>query len=354
MRTLPRLLFVAAPSDATEALGAVHLGGPAEAHTVASSDDLQRAFEDPEATWDAVVVVPGGPVEDVEVAVYVPDGVRLVVVAPDVPLLLTETAAEAVPFDDLPTLLGRLQTGPLLASEVETAASGDGLALSAMGDGAADLSFPTLPDAPGPDAASDAPTADPAPSTPMLDTPFSRPPAAPADAPTPPPEAAVPQTEEPVLIVRAKAAPEAPAADLPEVDPPEDATIVEEPDEDRQPAVLVVEDNDDTRMLLERILRSTYDVKAVGDARSALLAMNECRFAGLVLDINLGGKETGADVLRIARSLPGYDGVFAIALTAYALPGDRERLIEAGFDEYISKPFTRQSLMETLSAGILA
>jgi len=141
---------------------------------------------------------------------------------------------------------------------------------------------------------------------------------------------------------------------IPAAAPPEDAEIVQEPRGEGKPTILVVEDNDDTRMLLERILRSTYDVTAVGDARSALLAMNQQRFTGLVLDINLGGKETGADVLRIARSLPHYDGVFAIALTAYALPGDRERLLESGFSAYISKPFTRQSLMETLAAGVEA
>jgi CheY-like chemotaxis protein len=129
------------------------------------------------------------------------------------------------------------------------------------------------------------------------------------------------------------------------------ATAASPADEDR-PALLVVEDNDDTRMLLDRILRSAYTVTAVGDARSALIEMNRNQFVGLVLDINLGGKETGADILRIARTLDGYTDVFAIALTAYALPGDRERLIEAGFNEYISKPFTRHSLMEALSLGL--
>ena len=152
-----------------------------------------------------------------------------------------------------------------------------------------------------------------------------------------------PESDQPTI-------PETPAGEA----PPEDAQVVEEPEDDGQPSILVVEDNNDTRMLLERILRSTYEVTAVPDARSALLAMNEQRFSGLVLDINLGGKETGADVLRIARSLPAYDDVFAIALTAYALPGDRERLLASGFNEYISKPFTRQSLMETLAAGVLA
>ena len=121
-----------------------------------------------------------------------------------------------------------------------------------------------------------------------------------------------------------------------------------------RPGVLVVEDNDDTRLLLERLLQRSYRVCAVRDARSALNAMNEEHFDALVLDINLGGKQTGVDVLKVARTLPGYGAVYAIALTAYALPGDRERFIEAGFDRYVSKPFTRTTLMEALTAGIPA
>ncbi|MDT0630642.1 response regulator [Rubrivirga litoralis] len=176
--------------------------------------------------------------------------------------------------------------------------------------------------------------------------PGSAPPGAPAFAPPFAPPAAGPPADDASMIVRAGPAPDesGPAATGRHVEKTADPAS--------GPAILVVEDNNDTRMLLERILRSTYDVTAVGDARSALTAMNERPFSGLVLDINLGGRETGADVLRIARSLPNHDGVFAIALTAYALPGDRERLLEAGFNEYVSKPFTRQSLMDTLKAGV--
>ena len=188
---------------------------------------------------------------------------------------------------------------------------------------------PAAPDAPPVRTASPAPARPPVPARPLADP-----------------------GADPVMIVRSRPQGANPAA--PPASPARPSEAAGEAGEagDGRPSVLVVEDNDDTRMLLDRILRSTYHVTAVGDARSALLAMNERRFAGLVLDINLGGKETGADVLRIARSLPNYDGVFAIALTAYALPGDRERLLESGFNEYISKPFTRQSLMDTLAAGV--
>ncbi|MFN3596058.1 MAG: response regulator [Rubricoccaceae bacterium] len=170
------------------------------------------------------------------------------------------------------------------------------------------------------------------------------------------PPAEVPSdAEAPAFFTPPPAAPAPPpAAPAP---PPAAApapTAAAEPSGDSRPAVLVVEDNSDTRLLLDRILRTPYRVTAVGEARAALLQMNAQRFDALVLDINLGGKETGADVLRIARALPGYERVFAIALTAYALPGDRERLLEAGFDEYISKPFTRHALLEALAAGLQA
>ena len=145
---------------------------------------------------------------------------------------------------------------------------------------------------------------------------------------------------------------------------PEVVVAVEEPAQSEPPdktpeqvladraAVLVVEDNPDTRMLVERILQRTYRVHAVADARSALALMDEYHFDGFVLDINLGGKETGVDILRIARTLPGYENVFAIALTAYALPGDRERFLQAGFNKYVPKPFTRSTLMAALSDGL--
>ncbi|HEX9950414.1 MAG TPA: ATP-binding protein [Rubricoccaceae bacterium] len=156
----------------------------------------------------------------------------------------------------------------------------------------------------------------------------------------------------PVMIVR-PARPDPPRAEPPTEGPavPESPALPVEGGEPRLP-ILVVEDNLDTRVLLDRILRGAYAVTAVGDARSALTAMAQTRFRALVLDINLGGKETGTDILRVARSLDGYGDVFAVALTAYALPGDRERLLESGFDEYISKPFTRQSLTDALSLGI--
>ena len=72
------------------------------------------------------------------------------------------------------------------------------------------------------------------------------------------------------------------------------------------------------------------------------------------MDINLGEDETGVDVMLKIRELPGYKNIPIVAVTAYALPGDRERFLQAGFDGYIGKPFTKQQLfrmMDQVLAG---
>jgi len=56
----------------------------------------------------------------------------------------------------------------------------------------------------------------------------------------------------------------------------------------------------------------------------------------------------GVDLLRDLRDLPHYANVPAIALTAYALPADRERFFDGGFNLHLSKPFTKEELFETI------
>lgn len=130
--------------------------------------------------------------------------------------------------------------------------------------------------------------------------------------------------------------------------PPGEDDLEEEP-ESRRLTLLVVEDNEEARQLITRVLGPYYTVDAVADARSALDRMSRTAFDVLVMDIHLGGKQTGADILRIARTLPGYEHVTAIAVTAYALPGDREQFLNAGFDGYVSKPFTVKVLLDSLA-----
>jgi CheY-like chemotaxis protein len=113
--------------------------------------------------------------------------------------------------------------------------------------------------------------------------------------------------------------------------------------------VLAVEDNPETQLLLQHLLRPSFEVVTADSVDEALACSEDGSYHLLLLDINLGEKRTGVDLLDLLRNIENVVNVPAIALTAYAMPGDRDSFIEAGFDAYVSKPFTRDDLMSTIN-----
>ncbi len=112
--------------------------------------------------------------------------------------------------------------------------------------------------------------------------------------------------------------------------------------------LLAVEDDPNTRTLITHLLSRRYDVELTRTAEEALTAMREKQYDLVLMDIHLGSGLNGEQALRAMRLLQGYQHVPTIAVTAYALPGDRQRFLEAGFDGYLSKPFTRRQLEEAV------
>ncbi len=115
--------------------------------------------------------------------------------------------------------------------------------------------------------------------------------------------------------------------------------------------VLVVEDNAGMRDLIVGRLAASCEVEVAADPAWAIECAQNHTFDAFLLDINLTATQDGVDVLHALRALPQYAQTPAVAITAYAMPGDRERFLDAGFDYYLSKPFTKQdlqSLVQTL------
>ena len=115
-----------------------------------------------------------------------------------------------------------------------------------------------------------------------------------------------------------------------------------------QPLVLVVEDNQETQLLLRHLLQSKFSVEIANNGVSALEHARDNEYKLILMDINLGDDEDGIDIHRQIREIDRHTQTPIIALTAYALPGDRERFVQAGFDGYLSKPFTRRQLLATV------
>ncbi|MEW6488893.1 MAG: response regulator [Thermodesulfobacteriota bacterium] len=102
--------------------------------------------------------------------------------------------------------------------------------------------------------------------------------------------------------------------------------------------VLVVEDNDDNRALVVKVLgRQGYRVLEATSGEQALEVAARERPDLVLMDLNLAGM-SGFDATRRLKADPELGRVPVVALTAYAMVGDRERALEAGCDGYLSKP----------------
>lgn len=112
--------------------------------------------------------------------------------------------------------------------------------------------------------------------------------------------------------------------------------------------VLVLEDNNESRLLLSHLLRKEFEATIAKGVDETLEAAKDRSFDVALLDINLGESRTGIDVLEALREMPQHHALPALACTAYALPGDRETFLDAGFSGYVSKPFVKADLLAAL------
>ena len=118
--------------------------------------------------------------------------------------------------------------------------------------------------------------------------------------------------------------------------------------------VVVVEDNVRSRRLVRDLLElNGFGIIEAETAEEALEAIEDTPPDLVLLDIQLPGMD-GVAALRLLRSNPLTAGVPAVAVTAYAMRGDEERLLEQGFDAYIAKPIDTRAfvprLLEVLEA----
>lgn len=106
---------------------------------------------------------------------------------------------------------------------------------------------------------------------------------------------------------------------------------------DRGP-VLLVEDNEMNRdMLIRRLTRAGIDVIPAGDGQEALELMRARRPSVVLMDMNLPVMD-GWTACRNAREDEQIRDIPIIALTAHASDADRQQALEAGCDDYATKP----------------
>jgi CheY-like chemotaxis protein len=111
-----------------------------------------------------------------------------------------------------------------------------------------------------------------------------------------------------------------------------------------------VEDNEINRKMALRMLANMgIDAHAVADGKKALAALQQNHYDLVLMDCQMPVMD-GYEATRHIRNMGGKAATMPIiAMTAHAMRGDREKCLEAGMDDYISKPISRMSLGEALT-----
>lgn len=111
--------------------------------------------------------------------------------------------------------------------------------------------------------------------------------------------------------------------------------------------VLVVEDNDDIRRLLKKVLTAAgHRVVEAADGEEAVRVTGEIVPDLVLMDLRLPGALDGLQTTARLREDPRLVRVPVVALTASVLPSDRERALAAGCNGFISKPLDIRLLPE--------
>ena len=113
--------------------------------------------------------------------------------------------------------------------------------------------------------------------------------------------------------------------------------------------VLIAEDDPSIRALIRLTLDTgRFEILEAGDGDSALDIARAERPDLLFIDWNMPGLD-GVDVCRALRSEPGTAGTKIVLVTARVRPEDRRRALDAGADDYITKPFSPLSLLDKVT-----
>jgi len=114
--------------------------------------------------------------------------------------------------------------------------------------------------------------------------------------------------------------------------------------------ILLVENDDMNKIITKKYLEGLCEFDFAFNGEEAVDRIQKNQYDLILMDINLGHGMTGVDVMLFARNIEYYKHIPIIALTAYAMSGDKDEFLSKGFDAYISKPFTKELLINTIKS----
>ena len=111
---------------------------------------------------------------------------------------------------------------------------------------------------------------------------------------------------------------------------------------------LYLEDQIDSQILFKVQMKDLKLIDFAPSFEKAIPLLQANKYDFIVMDINLQGEYNGLDALRAIQKMKGFEKMPIIAVTAYVLPGDRDRFIKAGFSNFITKPILKDKMENIL------
>jgi CheY-like chemotaxis protein len=127
------------------------------------------------------------------------------------------------------------------------------------------------------------------------------------------------------------------------------------PARNRKTSILLAEDNPVNQKITQKLLEKCgFEVEVAANGREAVEAIQKRRFDLILMDCQMPVMD-GYEATQVIRKIEGGGRRTPIvAITAHAMVGDREKCLEAGMDDYLSKPVNLAKLQQTVNQWLSA
>jgi len=117
--------------------------------------------------------------------------------------------------------------------------------------------------------------------------------------------------------------------------------------------VLLVDDDETTQLYIRTLLeKQGCKVTVAGNGEKALSILEDDEFDCILMDVQMPVLDGVEATIQIRSSYCNFKNIPIIAMTSYAMSGDREKFLDAGMDDYIAKPVDKDELLEVLERNL--
>ncbi len=117
--------------------------------------------------------------------------------------------------------------------------------------------------------------------------------------------------------------------------------------------VLNVEDDKINSMVVHKFVSAHYECDNAYTGLEAIEKARNNKYDFFLMDISLGDPEyDGIQTMKKIKKIDGYENAVFIAVTSFAMQGDKQSLISKGFDDYLSKPIYKEQLLSVIQRNL--